>query len=108
MTKLSNKRFIHLHFNYTANRIDLLVDTLFKDDRPIFSAIRESLGDSRCIIGSIRSSGRYDTSSALIRWLQVVLSRDERRERRDCGQQGQDGGKGGELHVDRVLVESCE
>lgn len=107
MTKLSNKRSSHLHLDNTAGRVDSLVDTLFEDDRPIFSAIRESLGDSRRIIGSVRSSGRDDTSLALVRWVQVVFSRYERRERRGCSQQRQNGGESFELHVDRRLVESC-
>jgi hypothetical protein len=106
MTKLSSKRFSRLHFDHTTGWVDSLVDTLFEDDRPIFSAIRESLGDSRRIIGSVRSTGRDNTSLALVRWCGVVLSLDERRERRGCSQQRQNGGKGFQLHVDCWMAES--
>lgn len=101
MTKLSNERFYQSDLYHTARRIDSLIDTLFEDDRPIFGAIRKSLVDGRRIIGSVRSTGRDDTSLALVRWVRVILSRDERRERRGCGQQGQNGGEGLELHIDR-------
>jgi hypothetical protein len=106
MTKLSNKRLNHLHLDNTASRLNSLVDTFFKNDRSIGGAIRKSLVDGRRIIGRIRSSGRYDTSLALVRWVRVVLSRDERRERRGRGQQGQNGGKGSQLHVDCWMAES--